>query len=73
MQCADCPDIPNGTRKRAICCVREGRAAREADFINSLPPPRALGARAAALAGTQLTSEPGGAFRRFVYNGAPAE
>jgi hypothetical protein len=24
MRCADCPDVPNGTRKRPICCRREG-------------------------------------------------
>lgn len=23
-QCIDCPDLPNGVRKRAICCRREG-------------------------------------------------
>jgi hypothetical protein len=22
--CIDCPDLPNGTRKRATCCRREG-------------------------------------------------
>lgn len=24
MRCIDCPDLPNGTNKRQICCRREG-------------------------------------------------
>lgn len=28
MTCADCPDVPNGTVKRLICCRRTGATSR---------------------------------------------
>lgn len=80
MRCADCPDLRNGTRKRAVCCQREGELRRRAaaedrlrealDNLVIAPSRRARKrAIANALSGTQLTSEPGGAFRKHVYNG----
>lgn len=61
MRCADCPDIDNGTRKRPICCLRAGAAARrakaEADIIGRLPPAEPkISVRNLALGGTLLGS-----------------
>ena len=41
MACADCPLIPNGTRKRSICCLRAGTAAgRELRVGDRVPMPQ---------------------------------
>lgn len=37
MICHDCPDLPNGTRKRPVCCKRQGAALKIGDRV---PAPR---------------------------------
>lgn len=36
--CPDCPEIPNGTRKRAICCRRAGGRLKVGDVVPFVPP-----------------------------------
>lgn len=36
--CADCPDLPNGTRKRSVCCRRAGQL-RELRIGDRVPLP----------------------------------
>jgi hypothetical protein len=37
--CPDCPDLPNGTRKRQICCRREGAVVeREFKHVGQVGP-----------------------------------
>jgi hypothetical protein len=38
MTCPDCPDVPNGTRKRAVCCRREGGKLKVGDVVPHIPP-----------------------------------
>lgn len=38
MRCSDCPDLPNGTRKRPFCCKRAG-ALKVGDVV-PLPVPK---------------------------------
>lgn len=33
MICIDCPDLPNRTRKRQICCKREGATLKVGDRV----------------------------------------
>lgn len=40
-RCVDCPELPNGTRKRLVCCRRE--ALKVGDIIPL--PPRKLDVR----------------------------
>lgn len=68
MRCVDCPDMPNGTNKRPVCCRRAGRAQAEADIINSLPKPKPPSARAAALGGTLLASPAAGQFHPYSWS-----
>lgn len=39
-QCPDCPDIPNGTRKRAFCCRRGKPANLKVGDVVPLRPKR---------------------------------
>lgn len=39
MRCADCPDVPNGTRKREICCKRAGGQLKVGDVVPHVQPP----------------------------------
>lgn len=38
MRCPDCPDMPNGTRKRPICCRREGGRLKIGDRVPHVLP-----------------------------------
>lgn len=38
MRCADCPEVPNGTRKRPICCQRAGGRLKIGDTVPHVPP-----------------------------------
>lgn len=60
--CADCPDLPNGTRKRQICCRRVGQM-RELKVGDRVPvPPKKLDIRPAKWADDTARS-PKGVFR----------
>ena len=37
--CPDCPDLPNGTRKRPICCRRAGGKLKVGDVVPHVPQP----------------------------------
>lgn len=34
MRCADCPDLLNGTHKRAVCCLRDGKVRAAAEQVS---------------------------------------
>ena len=38
-RCPDCPDLPNGTRKRLICCKRDGGRLKIGDKVPHVGPP----------------------------------
>lgn len=38
MICIDCPDLPNGVRKREVCCKREGPSLKIGDRV-AMPKP----------------------------------